>query len=68
MTIGVEEKRAEYVDDELAESTGIEEEDLEQNTSEITYDEQLYPARPRRLRPRANLRGGTGDFSSRLPR
>ncbi|MFP3464634.1 maltose alpha-D-glucosyltransferase [Leifsonia sp. SIMBA_070] len=26
---------------------------------EITYDEQLYPARPRRLRPRANLRGGS---------
>ncbi|WP_090036498.1 MULTISPECIES: maltose alpha-D-glucosyltransferase [unclassified Leifsonia] len=26
---------------------------------EITYDEQLYPARPRRLRPRTNLRGGS---------
>ncbi|GAA1494092.1 maltose alpha-D-glucosyltransferase [Curtobacterium herbarum] len=26
---------------------------------DITYDEQLYPARPRRLRPRANLRGGS---------
>ncbi len=25
--------------------------------SEITYDEQFYPARPRRLRPRARLRG-----------
>ncbi len=26
---------------------------------EITYDEQRYPARPRRLRPRVNLRGGS---------
>jgi trehalose synthase len=26
---------------------------LEHKTSEITYDEQFYPARPRRLRPRA---------------
>ncbi len=25
--------------------------------AEITYDEQFYPARPRRLRPRARLRG-----------
>lgn len=25
--------------------------------SEITYDEQFYPARPKRLRPRARLRG-----------
>ena len=25
--------------------------------SEISYDEQFYPARPRRLRPRARLRG-----------
>ena len=25
--------------------------------SEITYDEQFYPARPRRLKPRARLRG-----------
>ena len=24
--------------------------------SEISYDEQFYPARPRRLRPRARLR------------
>jgi trehalose synthase len=28
-------------------------EGLEHKTSEITYDEQFYPARPRRLRPRA---------------
>lgn len=27
-------------------------------TPEISYDEQRYPARPRRLRPRDNLRGG----------
>ena len=26
-------------------------------TQEITYDEQRYPARPKRLRPRAQLRG-----------
>lgn len=31
----------------------------EQPPEEITYDEQLYPARPRRLRPRTNLRGGS---------
>jgi trehalose synthase len=33
-------------------------ETTEPESTEITYDEQLYPARPRRLRPRANLRGG----------
>ncbi|GAA4657529.1 maltose alpha-D-glucosyltransferase [Kineococcus glutinatus] len=27
--------------------------------AQITYDEQRYPARPQRLRPRAQLRGGT---------
>ncbi|MFE4951032.1 maltose alpha-D-glucosyltransferase, partial [Leifsonia sp. NPDC056665] len=37
--------------DEIAEGA-------EPESTEITYDEQLYPARPRRLRPRANLRGG----------
>lgn len=30
----------------------------EPDTPEISYDEQRYPARPRRLRPRDNLRGG----------
>ncbi|MEV8214670.1 maltose alpha-D-glucosyltransferase [Leifsonia sp. NPDC077715] len=35
---------------------------------EITYDEQLYPARPRRLRPRANLRGGSIRRSFSDPR
>jgi len=29
----------------------------EHEPPEITYDEQFYPARPRRLRPRARLRG-----------
>jgi trehalose synthase len=29
----------------------------EHEPTEITYDEQFYPARPRRLRPRARLRG-----------
>jgi trehalose synthase len=38
-------------------------EELEDDTSEtekieISYDEQRYPARPRRLRPRDHLRGG----------
>lgn len=31
----------------------------EDEVPEITYDEQLYPARPKRLRPRTNLRGGS---------
>ncbi|RKS77938.1 trehalose synthase [Motilibacter peucedani] len=33
-------------------------ETVEHDASEITYDEQRYPARPQRLRPRAQLRGG----------
>ncbi|GAB3757748.1 maltose alpha-D-glucosyltransferase [Microlunatus parietis] len=37
-------------DDEVAEPRD------ETPTSEITYDEQFYPARPQRLRPRARLR------------
>ncbi len=44
------------------------EEDDEQDAPEITYDEQLYPARPRRLRPRANLRSGTLRRSFSDPR
>jgi len=55
------------VDDEAPEVTeDIESMETEADTAEteappeeITYDEQLYPARPRRLRPRANLRGGS---------
>jgi trehalose synthase len=35
---------------------------------EITYDEQLYPARPKRLRPRTNLRGGSLRRSFTDPR
>ncbi len=30
-----------------------------ENATEISYDEQRYPARPRRLRPRDQFRGGT---------
>ncbi len=35
---------------------------------EITYDEQRYEARPRRLRPRQNLRGGSLRRSFSDPR
>ncbi|WP_258222967.1 hypothetical protein, partial [Microbacterium sp. HMWF026] len=41
-----------------AESTTDGGEPLE-TVSEISYDEQRYPARPRRLRPRDQFRGGT---------
>lgn len=34
-------------------------EPVEHEPTEISYDEQLYPARPRRLRPRDQLRGGS---------
>jgi trehalose synthase len=34
-------------------------EPIERDTPEISYDEQRYPARPRRLRPRDQLRGGS---------
>ena len=30
-----------------------------ETVTEISYDEQRYPARPRRLRPRDQFRGGT---------
>jgi trehalose synthase len=41
-------------------STPVEDEDIvERDTTEISYDEQRYPARPRRLRPRDQMRGGT---------
>ena len=33
--------------------------ELEPETPEISYDEQRYPARPRRLRPRDHLRGSS---------
>jgi trehalose synthase len=33
--------------------------DVEPETPEISYDEQRYPARPRRLRPRDQFRGGS---------
>lgn len=38
-------------EEKVTDSTG------EHEPTEITYDEQFYPARPRRLRPRARLRG-----------
>lgn len=40
-------------------STVVEQQDAQEahEPSEISYDEQFYPARPRRLRPRARLRG-----------
>jgi trehalose synthase len=34
-------------------------EPIERDSTEITYDEQRYPARPRRLRPRDQFRGGS---------
>src|SRR5688572_13037534 len=34
-------------------------EEPDPETPEITYDEQRYPARPRRLRPRDHLRGSS---------
>jgi trehalose synthase len=34
-------------------------EPVERDPTEITYDEQRYPARPRRLRPRDQFRGGS---------
>lgn len=34
-------------------------EEVEVETPEISYDEQRYPARPRRLRPRDHLRGSS---------
>jgi trehalose synthase len=45
------------IDLPLLETTGDEPADAE--IPEISYDEQRYPARPRRLRPRDNLRGSS---------
>jgi trehalose synthase len=41
----------------LADRTAADEESPVEITGEITFDEQFYPARPKRLRPRARLRG-----------
>jgi trehalose synthase len=46
----------------------LEAEEVTPEMQEITYDEQLYPARPRRLRPRTNLRGGSLRRSFSDPR
>ncbi|MFE7846139.1 maltose alpha-D-glucosyltransferase [Microbacterium sp. NPDC057407] len=44
---------------DLAGIEAIESEDAEHEIPEISYDEQRYPARPRRLRPRDHLRGSS---------
>ena len=41
----------------VADRTATDEESPVEITGEITFDEQFYPARPKRLRPRARLRG-----------
>jgi trehalose synthase len=61
------------VDDDARDTMNDEMNDADQgdatrDASEITYDEQLYPARPKRLRPRANLRGGSLRRSFSDPR
>jgi len=56
-----EQTESEAIEPEQLEATPEAEQEVadEQPPEEITYDEQLYPARPRRLRPRTNLRGGS---------
>lgn len=44
---------------DLAGLDSLEGEEAEHETPEISYDEQRYPARPRRLRPRDHLRGSS---------
>ncbi|MFH8248953.1 maltose alpha-D-glucosyltransferase [Microbacterium sp. B2969] len=44
---------------DLAGLTVLEGEETDLETPEISYDEQRYPARPRRLRPRDNLRASS---------
>jgi trehalose synthase len=44
---------------DLAEAISVDGEDPDTETPEISYDEQRYPARPRRLRPRDHLRGSS---------
>jgi hypothetical protein len=56
------------VNDETPDLNAADDSALERDPSEITYDEQLYPARPKRLRPRANLRGGSLRRSFSDPR
>lgn len=38
------------------------------DSTEISYDEQRYPARPRRLRPRDQFRGGSVRRNTTDPR
>jgi trehalose synthase len=61
----VDDDANETVNDAIDDSEATE---ATRDASEITYDEQLYPARPRRLRPRANLRGGSLRRSFADPR
>ena len=56
------------MNDESPDLNAADDSALERDPSEITYDEQLYPARPKRLRPRANLRGGSLRRSFSDPR
>ena len=56
------------MDDEAPGTAEVTTGGTEHDPSEITYDEQLYPARPRRLRPRSNLRGGSLRRSFADPR
>ncbi|MBU4465177.1 MAG: maltose alpha-D-glucosyltransferase, partial [Actinobacteria bacterium] len=46
-------------DDATVTAADAEREAVEREAAEISYDEQRYPARPRRLRPRDQLRGGS---------
>ncbi len=49
----------EMVDAGRSEGEPIDADEVIENATEISYDEQRYPARPRRLRPRDQFRGGT---------
>ena len=43
---------------DLPGAASVDDDDAEAETTEISYDEQRYPARPKRLRPRDHFRGG----------
>lgn len=44
---------------DLAGADAVDGEERDPETPEVSYDEQRYPARPRRLRPRDHLRGSS---------
>jgi trehalose synthase len=52
------------IDDRTADAAA---EELEHQPPEITYDEQFYPARPRRLRPRPSARRALRDLLRSSP-